>query len=662
MARVRLCRTGNETGAAALGQRLRKGGLQEIRLDLLEAPEDLPACLRAAPPGEYIVAAGPGRSDPLILPLLERALDAGAAWIDMDAALASTEAGATFLRRHGQGVIVSLHDEYGDAAHAGDLARRLNALPAAGGKLALGVQDVSQAVKLADTGLNHPEKVVIATGTAGRLTRLVPHAFGSCRSYAADDADSITAAGQLTMDEAELCRIDRGDELNTMALAGGCGVQDSPGCEVYNRLFTQRNLPWRYIAFVAAEPAVFNLAPRLGITRLSVTTPLKFDAAKICAGLDDWARASGAVNSLRWDETDGWRGRNTDAQALADICGELSLGPQSACLIIGSGATASGAAAVVRNIGCPLRVATRHPEALKGKPGFEGAQALDPARDTDGPWDCIINCSPVGTDGASLPVAPPVIGRAGAVIDLVLPGGDDATPLVRVARAAGVPVIDGLTFWRRQGALQMSWFLDARVSPEALSDAGDTVHTTRRTPGMSIPLIPETIALVGMRGSGKSTVAPLLAEALGWQVVDSDAEVEQRLQCGIPELFARGDEALFRATEAAVIADALKIPRCVIATGGGCVHDETTRYLLGECFTVWLDATVLKLVERCRETDRPPLTHLDIEDELRFLMPRRAPLYRQCARLMVSSESFTPREVVDVVQHVWGLFYRNNLR
>ena len=636
--------------------------MQEIRLDLLENPEEAVALIPAVSPGECIVAAGPGRDNPAIVPLLEKALDAGAVFIDMDVDLAVTEAGADLVRRRGQRVIVSAHGDYIDADHAGALAQRLNAVPAAVGKLALAVQDVSQAAHLADIRLNHPQRVVIATGTPGRITRLAPHAFSSCRTYAADGMDSITAAGQLTMDEAELCRIHRGDELQTMALAGGCGVADSPGCDVYNRLFTQRNLPWRYVALVAAEPRVFDLAPRLGITRLSVTTPLKFAAARACGSLDDWARKSGAVNSMRWDDKTGWQGRNTDAEALAQLCGELSLGPESRCLIIGSGATASAAAAVLRDIGCPLRVATRHPDALGGKPGFEGAQALDPAREVDGVWDCIINCSPVGNDGASLPVAPPVIGRAKAIIDLVLPGSNGATPLVRVAHAAGAPTVDGLEFWRRQGAIQMSWFLDNRVSVPALQDAGGITQRTRSISSMSITLIPETIALVGMRGSGKTTIAPLLAEALDWRVVDSDAEVEQRLQCGIPELFARGDEALFRATEAAVIADALKIPRCVIATGGGCVHDETTRYLLGECFTVWLDATVLKLVERCRETDRPPLTHLDIEDELRFLMPRRAPLYRQCARLMVSSESFTPREVVDVVQHVWGLFYRHNLR
>ena len=286
MAKVRLCRTGNQHSTGELGRRLQRAGLQEIRLDLLETLDGVIDRLQEACNTRCIVAAGPQNSNPAVVPVLEKALDAGAAFVDMDADLARSDAGADLVNRRGEQVIVSAHGDYISKDHARAVADRLNGIPAAAGKLALAVEDISQAAELADITLGHPTQIKIATGEPGRITRLLPRAFGSAWTYVADDEASITAAGQLTMEEAVRCRIDRGDELDTMALVGGCGVHDSPGVETYNRLFVQRDLPWRYIALVAAEPTVFEVAEKLGITRLSVTTPLKFAAAKMCDRLD----------------------------------------------------------------------------------------------------------------------------------------------------------------------------------------------------------------------------------------------------------------------------------------------------------------------------------------------------------------------------------------
>ncbi len=81
---------------------------------------------------------------------------------------------------------------------------------------------------------------------------------------------------------------------------------------------------------------------------------------------------------------------------------------------------------------------------------------------------------------------------------------------------------------------------------------------------------PRSIALLGLSGVGKSTVARLLAERLGWAVVDTDALIVAAEGRPIADIFANDGEARFRDLEAAALAEALKRVPAIVATGGGC--------------------------------------------------------------------------------------------
>lgn len=86
-----------------------------------------------------------------------------------------------------------------------------------------------------------------------------------------------------------------------------------------------------------------------------------------------------------------------------------------------------------------------------------------------------------------------------------------------------------------------------------------------------------TITLTGYRGTGKSSVAPLLADRLGWSWIDADAEIERRAGQSIRDIFAAGGEPEFRRQERAVMVDLLSRDRLVIASGGGAILNEQTR-------------------------------------------------------------------------------------
>lgn len=159
------------------------------------------------------------------------------------------------------------------------------------------------------------------------------------------------------------------------------------------------------------------------------------------------------------------------------------------------------------------------------------------------------------------------------------------------------------------------------------------------------------LALIGYRGTGKSTVARQLALDLAWDWVDADVEIERRAGKSIAALFADDGEGHFRDLESEVLAELVRRSRMVIAAGGGAVlRDENRRQLERCAHVVWLRASPAAIMRRV-ETDattagrRPQLTTTGGEVEVVRLLAEREPLYRQCAKLEVDTEYKTPAEI-----------------
>ncbi|MBO9333398.1 MAG: shikimate kinase [Roseiflexus sp.] len=162
--------------------------------------------------------------------------------------------------------------------------------------------------------------------------------------------------------------------------------------------------------------------------------------------------------------------------------------------------------------------------------------------------------------------------------------------------------------------------------------------------------IPERIALVGLSGSGKSTVAQLLAERLGWHMCDTDAMVEQMAGKSISALFADQGESAFRELEAAALMAAIARTSVVIATGGGIVVRESNRTLLkDQALVVWLDAPTAVLIARLRThgEERPLLAGDDPTVRLEALRTARLALYRQVAHLILDTSHMSPLQVAE---------------
>jgi len=164
------------------------------------------------------------------------------------------------------------------------------------------------------------------------------------------------------------------------------------------------------------------------------------------------------------------------------------------------------------------------------------------------------------------------------------------------------------------------------------------------------------IVLIGYRGTGKTTVARLLALHLGWDWADSDVEIELRAGRSIAAIFADQGEAAFRELEVQVVAELAGREKTVLALGGGAVVHASTRQLLLQyaalrrASIVWLSAGAETLWQRIAADAvtaerRPNLTTRGGITEITELLGKRAPIYRQCAALEVDTEGKTPADV-----------------
>jgi len=144
------------------------------------------------------------------------------------------------------------------------------------------------------------------------------------------------------------------------------------------------------------------------------------------------------------------------------------------------------------------------------------------------------------------------------------------------------------------------------------------------------------IVLIGMRGSGKSTVGRALAARLGRPFVDVDELIAELAGRSADEVLARDGEPAFRALEERALRLAAQRAVAVVATGGGSVlHADAFASLARGARVAWLDATPELLLQRATARPRPPLTNLPPQEEIRALMSRRAPMYRAAADIVI---------------------------
>ena len=353
---------------------------------------------------------------------------------------------------------------------------------------------------------------------------------------------------------------------------------------------------------------------------LNVTIPYKKDVLPYCAQLTDTARKMGAVNTMVRQSDGSWLGHNTDYfgfQSTIARTGLLVAGKKA--LVLGSGGAAGTAVAVLRELGANVATVSRHGDNNYRNLHLHADAAL------------IVNATPVGmypvTEEA--PLSLEGFPQLEGVVDMIY--NPARTKLLQQAQNLGVCAVNGLWMLVAQAVESAQYFTGKPLEAGIL----EKVYAAMRA-GM------ENIVLIGMPGSGKTTVGKLLARQLGMPFVDADAEIEEKAGCSIPEIFARDGEAGFREQESWVLANLGRRSGTVIATGGGCVtREENYAPLHANGRIFWLQRSLADL-----PTEGRPLSQAG---DLAAMWQVRQPLYARFADHIIDNNA-APESAADAIR------------
>jgi len=381
---------------------------------------------------------------------------------------------------------------------------------------------------------------------------------------------------------------------------------------------------------------------------LSVTTPFKEAAMLAAHGRSAEAVAARAANTLVRRPQGGWSAFNTDVRAiLAHVPGASASGARA--VVYGAGGYARAALSALRRRGYEVALVARDPTAARALAEAVGATYLG-ERFARLPADVVLlNATPAGAGGE--PIEALDVDLEGLlVLDAPYAGEGQATWLARTAEAGGARLVDGLALLLTQAAEQAQAFSGVSVEADLLE----------------LALRPRSsLLLVGLRGSGKTTVGRALARELGRPFVDLDDEVLRLTGRSAAQwIDAQGVEAL-RVVEARALAGLEGRRGLVIATGGGVLerrgHAERLRAL---GLVVWLDVSAATAAGRLAQdaTLRPRLTDApDPAAELARLKTARDPHYAAAAHLRLEGAG----EVLGLVRALrahWLAFEREKRR
>ena len=354
-------------------------------------------------------------------------------------------------------------------------------------------------------------------------------------------------------------------------------------------------------------------------TGINVTIPYKKAVIPYCDALSDCAKKLGAVNTIVRQKDGSLIGHNTDYFGFTSMLKESGLCVKNKkVLVLGSGGASATVTAVLEESGANPVVISRT--------GENNYSNLSEHKDAS----VIVNATPVGmypNVGVS-PVDLTRFPKLEGVLDLVY--NPARTQLLLQAENLGLVAMNGLWMLVAQAKESAQWFTGSPIDDKIIK----TIHKDLR-------LQMENLILIGMPGSGKSTVGRLLAERLGKEFIDADQEIVNQAGTPIPEIFAKDGEAGFRKIETEVIARLGKQSGLVIATGGGCVtRPENYAHLHQNGTIIWLQRDVSKL-----PSDGRPLSQAN---SLEAMYSLRKPMYEAFSDVRVSNDN-TQEETVSAI-------------
>jgi 3-dehydroquinate dehydratase/shikimate dehydrogenase len=651
--------------------------LIELRLDFLSKTPDFNRLLKNKPcpliatfrrPAEGGRWAG---TDAQRLTLIRHAVVAGFDAVDLELDLIDQVPRFGKVQR-----IVSYHNLQEVPANLEEIHKQMCGKDADVVKIAVTAQSAADNLRVLALLKNPPKPTVaFCMGDLGTCSRILGLRAGMPFTYGAFNKERQIAPGIMALKELhEIYGVERLTAQTKVFGVIGDPVSHSLSPLIHNAALRQLGIDATYLPFrvprgeLQAFVEGFRAIP---VDGYSVTIPQKEAAAKLAEAKDDEVAAMGAANTLLATPT-GFRAVNTDAQAAIDsLQAALPSGVTLASrhvLMLGAGGVAHAVAHALKKHGVQLAITNRTEERGVELAHAVGAKFVNWQARHSTLCDTLINCTSVGMhpNVDEMPIHQGALHGDMLVFDTIYT--PETTMLIREARERGCAVLTGVDMFVRQAGLQFQLFtgqappldLMTTLVRKALSPVSVRAEPAPQQEEVQAESPVEQAApgrfiyLIGYRGAGKTTVAQLLAERLGWQWADADAVLEDRNGRSIREIFAEEGEEAFRDKEMAVLEELANLTDdYVVATGGGVILRDENRQRLSQGTVVWLRAPADVLWARLQADpatleQRPDLAGGGVA-EIEQMLAARMAHYEGCQHHTVDVADLTPEQVADAI-------------
>lgn len=358
---------------------------------------------------------------------------------------------------------------------------------------------------------------------------------------------------------------------------------------------------------------------------INVTIPYKQDVIPYLDEISDTAKRIGAVNTIV-NRNGRLYGDNTDFAGMLALAKHIGVDMKGRkVLILGTGGASKTGHALAEYMGAQSVF-------YVSRSGKDGSISYEQAVTEHSDAQIIINATPVGMfpkqDGRPIDIS--AFPKLEGVIDAVY--NPLRTNLVLDAQERGIPAEGGLYMLSAQAVHASAVFRDIPLDESLVDKAFKSVKNDK-----------QSIVLIGMPSSGKTTVGRILAEKCGKQLADTDEYIVRKIGMPISDFFAKHGEAEFRKIEKETVAELSATGGRIIATGGGAVLDaENVRALKQNGVLVFLDRRPENLIA----TDDRPLASR--RSALEKLYAERYDIYCAAAELHIDANT-TPEAEADAI-------------
>lgn len=357
------------------------------------------------------------------------------------------------------------------------------------------------------------------------------------------------------------------------------------------------------------------------LSGMNVTIPYKKTVMEACVFLSDTARKMGCVNTLV-KRADGWHGYNTDYFGFCSLVSVSGIEPRGKkVLVLGSGGASNTVCRALEDLGASEVI-------VISRSGENNYDNIDRHRDAG----MIVNTTPVGMyplNGKS-PVELKAFPMLEGVLDVIY--NPARTALLLEAEELGIKNAGGLYMLTAQAKKSSELFTGKAINDDVIAEITDRLDKES-----------ENIVLIGMPGSGKSSIGRETAKLLGRPFADADEEIVKAAGKPIPEIFEEGGEESFRRIETEVLKELGKRSGTVIATGGGCVTRRENYPLLHQNGRIFW---IRRALDRLPVDGRP----VSMSNSLEKLYEQRKAAYESFSDYVVENDSHVQAAAKKIVR------------